>query len=418
MNRPDFIKYTHSAEFREKLEQYEEAVSTGVQSYFDVDDLVDICEYFYNLRNEAEQAAKAARYCLSMYPDEEIALFILARVELTEHKDADEAMEYLEQVDDYMDNTEGVLIYAEVLLMRGQLDEALTEMQAEYDKLLRENEDIPEGSAFDTDDIEQDDAEDLKELTAEYPLDVAMLLCDYDHPVQAEQWMGKLNGIPQAKEFEYWETWGRINLATNRLEQAIEAINKALDEDSYSVITWLQLCDAQYQLGRIDDTLSNTEFILALDAKCEDAWSYRGCCMMENKRFQEARDCFNKVLEINPDNVRIHLLLAAISLEEGDTDTAMNGFNKAIFKSGLDPEVITDLGMLLYDMGFVDATYRLFKIIFSHFEQSGDIAGCPERMIRQLYLSCLELGKDDEAEYYKLFIPFSFGNNDNTLPNT
>ena len=239
-----------------------------------------------------------------------------------------------------------------------------------------------------------------------------MLFNDYMYYIQAELWMRKMPAPPSEKQYEYWHTLGCIYFSTGRLEQSIDAYNKAIDIDAYSIRSWLQLCDAQYQLNRIDDTMQSTDYILALDPNNEDGLLYRGCCFLEKHNFTNARQIFNKVLGLYPQNPRPHIFHAIIALEDKDVKTATEEFCNAIDKSNGDLNILTDIGILLFDMGFKDGTYHLFKILLEAMIENGIDA---KAIIAQYLVKCCEaLGIDkQETDYYKLFLPSNANDSQN-----
>ena len=185
-------------------------------------------------------------------------------------------------------------------------------------------------------------------------------------------------------------------------------MNKAIDDDAYSVVTWIQLCDVQYQMARVDDALQSAQYALALDAGNEDALMYKACCLLEKKQFDEASNVFEKVVSLYPENPRPHILLGAIALEKGDAGEVGRQFTAALEKADYDIMVILDVGQLMFEMGFVDATYRLFRILFEACIQEQNEGGrmtLPPNLVEVLAECSRQLGKQDEYEYYKSFIP-------------
>ena len=405
MSQTEFRRYILSSEFKQLLQCYEETVASGEHAYFDTDDLIDIAEY-YNIKKDIDASVGAAEYCLQQSPGEVLALQLLARTCLTEYKDAGQAQAYIDQLGD--DNSaETVLIKAEALLLKDERQQAFDMLAVEYARLQEDAQTGGVDAVGYTDD--EEDEEDCQGDVLEcFPLDVAMLLCDYDCFGEAERWMGGYSQAPAEMLFEYWETWGRIYHATGRLQQAADALNKAIDDDAYSVVTWIQLCDVQYQMARVDDALQSAQYALALDAGNEDALMYKACCLLEKKQFDEASNVFEKVVSLYPENPRPHILLGAIALEKGDAGEVGRQFTAALEKADYDIMVILDVGQLMFEMGFVDATYRLFRILFEACIQEQNEGGrmtLPPNLVEVLAECSRQLGKQDEYEYYKSFIP-------------
>ena len=234
MSQTEFRRYILSSEFKELLQRYEQTVASGEHAYFDTDDLIDIAEY-YNIKKDIDASVGAAEYCLQQSPGEVLALQLLARTCLTEYKDAGQAQAYIDQLGD--DNSaETVLIKAEALLLKDERQQAFDMLAAEYARLQEDAQTGGVDAVGYTDD-EEDEEECQGDVLECFPLDVAMLLCDYDCFGEAERWMGGYSQAPAEMLFEYWETWGRIYHATGRLQQAADALNKAIDDAQTGTIT-------------------------------------------------------------------------------------------------------------------------------------------------------------------------------------
>ena len=52
--------------------------------------------------------------------------------------------------------------------------------------------------------------------------------------------------------------------------------------------------------GKFDNALSFFEQALLLDEKNPDIWNHKGTALRSLGRYQEAMDCFNKSLKIDP----------------------------------------------------------------------------------------------------------------------
>ena len=67
-----------------------------------------------------------------------------------------------------------------------------------------------------------------------------------------------------------------------------------------STDTLIDLGKSQLQKGYLDDALSYFEQAILLDQKNPDLWNLMGTVLRSLGRYNEAIDCFNKSLEIDP----------------------------------------------------------------------------------------------------------------------
>ena len=62
----------------------------------------------------------------------------------------------------------------------------------------------------------------------------------------------------------------------------------------------ITLGKSQLENGNFDDALSSFEQAILLDQKNPDLWNLKGTALRSLGRYNEAIDCFNKSLEIDP----------------------------------------------------------------------------------------------------------------------
>ena len=67
-----------------------------------------------------------------------------------------------------------------------------------------------------------------------------------------------------------------------------------------SANTLIALGKSQLEKGDFNDALSSFEQAILLDQKNPDLWNLKGTTLRSLGRYNEAIDCFNKSLEIDP----------------------------------------------------------------------------------------------------------------------
>ena len=139
-------------QFDDILKRYEAARSAGSSIYLEPDDLTDIAEY-YHLHGRLTDAIEAIDLAINMFPGATQPLTFKARVAILVNRNAAEAMQWAEKIDDKTD-LDYYYIVAEIMVADQRIDEANQYLKA------KEN------------DVCDDDLED-------YYLDVATLFADY-----------------------------------------------------------------------------------------------------------------------------------------------------------------------------------------------------------------------------------------------
>ncbi len=67
-----------------------------------------------------------------------------------------------------------------------------------------------------------------------------------------------------------------------------------------SINILIALGKSQFEKGNFNDALSYFEQAILLDQKNPDLWNLKGTVLRSLGRYNEAIDCFNKSLEIDP----------------------------------------------------------------------------------------------------------------------
>ncbi len=314
MSSNDFNKYTNSPEFKELLENYESSANSGGLAYFDCDDLIDIAEY-YHKNGELEKAENAALYCRKLYPEEAAPLLFCARMALIDYQDVDRAKTIMADLHEEEESIDSVYVKAEIMLSEGDARATDEYLQEKYAQFIDSRNNA--GGVDDEDDSDEDADEE-----PDFALDVAMMYCDHFYFELSERWLKKARVPEDDLAFEYYDTWSRIYIASGRLEEAVDSMNKQIDVDSFNVTVWLMLSDVQYQLARYQDALQSAEYAMAIAPR--DAYPYltRGNSLYAMNRLEEAEQSFERYAELAPDEVGADLLLATTKFCRKDNDGA------------------------------------------------------------------------------------------------
>jgi tetratricopeptide (TPR) repeat protein len=351
----EFQKYTASPEFQELLQRYEKSREEDSECYIDLNDIIDIAEYYHSIE-AFDEAEAAADYCHRLYPDNDSPLLFKARMALIDYGDYEKAEKIYSSLPQKDDSVEEAYVYAEILVCRNKVKEAETFLDRKYEDLKRQYEESVDtsGRVDSYDDEFEEEIEDFLDVLEHFPLDIAMMYSDHGLPDYAEKWLKLTDGVIEDMEFEYWETWGRTYHMQERFKEAIEAWNKALDVDSYSFSAWIHLCDAQYQENLIDDAIQSAEFAQA----------------------------------ISVDDPQPNMFLGALHLEKNDTAKGVEEFLKTIEKSGYDLAVMIRVGLAFYELGYMDAALNMMEMIKKPFEEADMMSECPP-IVQEIIDKCI-----------------------------
>ena len=187
----EFQKYTASPEFQELLHRYEKSREENIPCFMEIDDIIDIAEYYHSI-DAFEDAEAAADYCQKLYPEDDSAVLFKARMALIDYGDYKKAEDLYETLPEKNDSIELTYVYAEILVCKNKVQEAEKYLKEKYEEVKRcyEEYQIRKDDAVDSyDDEDEEDFSDMRDSLNHFPLDVAMMYCDHGLPDYAEQWL-------------------------------------------------------------------------------------------------------------------------------------------------------------------------------------------------------------------------------------
>lgn len=371
MTNKDFERYIKSPEFKEILQRYEDFWDSGDSVYFEVDDLLDIAEYYHYVRNFNE-AERCMQYCLTQYPDEQQALLFLARMYLIDFDDIKAAKECIGKIND-SSNIEAFLIKAELLLLDGSEEKANEVLLKKYNK-EKARIDYQNGENDDTIAFTEEDDEDEFDLEFLYnfPLEAAGMFIDRDQHEFAEQWLERLPENTSPNDLDVLDIKARILMARDELEDAIVIWNKILDNDAYNITAWLKLCDSQYKLERYEEALQSAQYAHDVAPKEPEPYLAMGNCYFSMGKAKEAKEMFDTYLSKVPDDIFAQFLLGMLNYGSGELEVAFETFIAIEDSVEMIPEINLDTYFLTYySVSILLKRYDDSERIINHYEQLG-----------------------------------------------
>ncbi|MBQ6652859.1 MAG: tetratricopeptide repeat protein [Prevotella sp.] len=293
-------RYYSSEEFKTLLRRYEAAVNNGGTVYMEPDELTDIAEYYYG-NGKAEQALATIDYALSIFPDATAPLVFKARHALASSGDTKRARDYIERITDTTD-LDYIYLCAEVLINEGRTDEANNYLRERYEQI--------------------DDETDR----ADYVLDVATIYADYDMPDKAKEWLARSEETHLA---DYKELEGRIAISQGLYEKSEHIFNQLLDEDPYSTPYWNHLASSQIRLGHISDSITSSEYSIAINPNDEEAILNKANGLYALTNYDEALHYYQRFTKLCPEEDTGYLLQALTLINLGQPEKAVDLLRQA-----------------------------------------------------------------------------------------
>ncbi|GAY27598.1 lipopolysaccharide assembly protein LapB [Prevotella sp. MGM1] len=428
-------EYFDSKEFKEVLNSYEESIESGDTPFMDVDDLVDIADY-YNYKGKAAKSREAIGLALELYPEAASPLIFKACEELRNGR-IENAEELAGCVTD-KETPDYKYLEAEILIAKNEIDKA--------EKFLHEY--------FMT--VEPDDYDD-------FVLDIANIYIDYGINDKAYQWMTRAKNHHSS---DYKELMARALFGMGKFSDSADIFNELIDENPYSKNYWNALASAQFMEEKFSDAITSSEYAIAIDPTDPDGliakanglyrlgnyeealkyyerycdvvpddefgWLNTGTCLAyldlydkaieallkaeaaaqssspyrvqiyhelafaysAKKMPDKALEVLDKTKSIDCNHADIDVLKGHILLENGRLEEAEDIYKQAIIKSESNPEIVLRITVSLYDNKYIEAAYNMFKKLFEVTEDGFN------QGYAYMARCCWDMKKADEFLYY------------------
>ncbi|RVX05414.1 Protein CTR9-like [Vitis vinifera] len=149
-----------------------------------------------------------------------------------------------------------------------------------------------------------------------------------EHFILATQYYNKASRIDM-HEASTWVGKGQLLLAKGDVEQAFAAFKIVLDGDRDNVPALLGQACVEFNRGRYSDSLDLYKRALQVYPDCPAAVRVGiGLCCYKLGQFEKARKAFQRVLQLDPENVEALVALGIMDLHTNDASGIRKGMEK------------------------------------------------------------------------------------------
>lgn len=301
--------YFNTSQFKQLLQNYENLRDKGICSYIDAEEFTDIADY-YQMLGEPQKALEAIDMALKIFPGSALPLCFKARIILIAENNPKKAEELIEQVAD-KSNMEYAYTKAEIMLGDNKPQQA--------DRYLKERMKTFGG-----------DEED-------FILDCASIFADYNEYDLAEQWLKRST---LTEDDDYKDIKARILMDRGMFDESERIINELIDRDPYSNMYWNRLASSQFLRNNIRDSITSSEYSLAINPKDEEALLNKANGLFSLGNYEEAKNYYERFLKIQPNHGGVLQEMAFLESRLGHPELAMEYIDKAE-ENGIDKELAT-----------------------------------------------------------------------------
>lgn len=320
--------------FKEVLAKYEAGQDNLDSLFFDVDDIMDIAEY-YNYKADVDNARKAVAFAAHLYPTSPMVLILQARMALFSDFDIDKARHYAQLIEQQgCEDMEYFYLKAEMLLFEDYIYEADSYLESKIPLL---------------------DGEDLED----FYLDVAFIFLDYRLPEYAKAWLDRSN---EKDDPDYLEAEGRIAFLMEDYDKCETIFKKLLENEPFAVPLWNTLSSAQFLNGRLVESIDSSEYAIAISPNNPEALLNKARCLSTAYRFSEAAEFYERYLTQVPNDSSVRAMYGVALIAYGKYDEALSNLYQAkdtCTDKSLIPEIVKQLVFVLSKKGQTDEAFAV-----------------------------------------------------------
>jgi len=354
------------SEMKKAVSRYEDMLKRKKNLYFDVEDLERIID-FYMEQDNSDSAYYATEFACDQHPSSSQIKIKKAQL-LIEQEKISEAREILIQIE-RIEPTNFVvyILKGNIYLHESKVESAL----AQYNKALKFVDDHRDEVLY----------------------DIAHVLDQYNHTVQAEIYMRKAYELkPNNKEIVNQLAY--ICERLGKLQKSIKLYNQYLDIDPFSENIWFNLGYCYNRNDNFSKAIECYDFVLAIkpnfssaifnkgnslanlglykesievykeflkeESDVAQALYYIGECYDKINEKEKAREYFDRTLEIENDFADAWYSLGMLDMDNDNDDEALLKFKKAITFDRENSEYYYILGKLLQKIGELDLAIKSF----------------------------------------------------------
>lgn len=286
--------YFDSDEFKDILNEFENGTSVDL----DVDDMIDIADYYYSLF-EDDKAKAVINDAVEKYPGESTPLLYKTR-EALEKEDLVAACDYAERMID-KSGSDYCYAQAEILISQDRIDEADALLGGYYDEMAAEEQ-------------------------GDFIFDVGEIYVDYGVYDKAYKWLALSS---DRNDIEYKELLGETLFNLQRFDKCEECYNELIDLDAFNIAYWNALASAQAANGKYEEAISSCVYALAIDPGNASAMLTKAGCLTKQFHQEEALILYERYREKHPDDASAWLNVGSCLTNIGRYDEAIKSLDKA-----------------------------------------------------------------------------------------
>lgn len=294
MNNKD-NKFNNKA-FTELLNKYKAVQESDESVFFDLDDLVDVSDYYYE-EGDLQKAKQAAQYAMRLYPGALKPIAILTRMAMLNDNNVELAKQLVAMADDKND-IEYYYLQAEIMIMEERIDEADQYLEAKLHVI---------------------DDDDLSDFLIEVPT----LFLDYNLPELAQKWMLRTD---EKQSADYQTLEAKVAYSEGNYQKSETILHRLLDDEPFSTELWNCMASSQFMLNKVQESMESSEYAIAINPHDKDALLNKAHCLVWLGQVDKAVDYYKRCVDLSPDDCYLWSMYGFALQEAGRNEEAIAAF--------------------------------------------------------------------------------------------
>jgi len=154
---------------------------------------------------------------------------------------------------------------------------------------------------------------------------------------------------------------GLISYRMNRLEEALDQLSAAVEQQPASALYWFNLGVVAQKAGRLPQAVTAYQKAVSLNPRHVEGLMNLGNALRDQGSLADAIETYRKALSINPTHAELHNNLGVALKEQGAVDDAIGSFRRALETKPQHVEALNNLGLALMEAGTLREAIALFQ---------------------------------------------------------
>ena len=159
---------------------------------------------------------------------------------------------------------------------------------------------------------------------------------------------------------KYFET-GVLQYNDGRLDEAVEAFKKSIEQYPYYAEAYLNMGSALQDQNKLEEAIASYKKALAINPDYDKAYNNMGNAFQDQNKLEEAIASYNKALIIKPDKAETYNNMGNALRKQGKLEEAIASYNKALAINPDNYKAYNNMGNAFQDQNKLEEAMAAFN---------------------------------------------------------